>query len=67
MNIVHIHVALKSQKEHSCPRCSKVARLITDIDEREPRRDEKGNLQYYCISCHTTFSVDRHGHTIIIR
>lgn len=67
MNIVYIHLALKSQKEHSCPNCRETARLIADIDEREPRRDKKGDLQYYCLSCHTQFSVDRHGHTTIIR
>jgi DNA-directed RNA polymerase subunit RPC12/RpoP len=67
MNIVNIHLALNNQKEHSCPNCSKVARLIADIDERKPRRDKKGDLQYYCLSCHTQFSVDRHGRTSIIR
>jgi DNA-directed RNA polymerase subunit RPC12/RpoP len=66
MNIVNIYLSPKRQKEHNCPRCSKVARLIADIEEHEPRRDKRGNLQYYCLSCHTKFSVDRHGRTTII-
>lgn len=66
MNIVNIHLALKIQKEHSCPKCSKVARLIADIEEQKPRRDKEGNLQYYCLSCHTKFLVNRHGRTTII-
>jgi hypothetical protein len=67
MNTVNLYLSLKSQKEHSCPKCSKVARLVADIDEQEPRRNKKGDLQYYCLLCHTQFSVARHGHTTIIR
>jgi hypothetical protein len=65
MNIGHIHVALKSQKEHNCPRCKEVARLIANIEEQEPCRDKKGNLQYYCLSCHTRFSIKDAGRAII--
>jgi uncharacterized Zn-finger protein len=67
MNVVNIHLALKSQREHICPHCKKVAKLITDLDEQEPYRNKEGNLQYYCPSCNTRFSVDQHDHTAIIQ
>jgi hypothetical protein len=67
MNIVNMHLALKSQREHICPHCRKTAKLIADIEEQEPRRNKEGNLQYYCPSCDTKFSVDRRGNIEIIR
>lgn len=66
MNIINMHLALKIPKEYICPNCGKKARLIANIEEQKPRRNKKGDLQYYCLSCHTKFSVDSDGNTTII-
>lgn len=66
MNIVNLHLALKIQKEYPCPCCGEKARLIANIEEKKPHRNKKGDLQYYCLSCHTKFSVDSNGNTTII-
>lgn len=66
MNIVNIHLALEIRKERTCPYCRGKARLIANIEEQKPRRNKKGDLQYYCLSCHTKFSVDDNGNTTII-
>jgi hypothetical protein len=52
-------------KFHSCPNGHEDAIVITDIDENKAKRDEDGNLQYYCRVCGVTFSVDADGHIIL--
>ena len=52
-------------RNHSCPRCSGKAMLLTDVEtEMEPELDAKGNRQYYCLRCHFTFAVDEHGEVV---
>ena len=43
----------------SCPNESTQAILIVDVEtEEEPLRDARGNLQYYCPTCHVVTIVD---------
>jgi len=52
-------------RNHSCPRCSGEAMLLTDVEtEMEPELDAKGNRQYYCLRCQFTFAVDEHGEVV---
>ena len=52
-------------RNHSCPRCSGKAMLLTDVEtEMEPELDAKGNRQYYCLRCQFTFAVDEHGEVV---
>jgi hypothetical protein len=54
----------RSMKYHSCPRCSNQARLLMDINEKEPQRDKKQNLLYYCTKCNHPFAVDANGQIV---
>lgn len=54
-------------KYHVCPRCGKPAVVLVALgSDTRFCRDAAGNLQYQCISCLTTFSVDRIGRAIRI-
>ncbi len=47
---------LESIKYQTCPYDDEDGILLTDIDETDPATDENGELQYYCLSGHHTFS-----------
>jgi len=54
-------------RNHSCPRCSGKAVLLTDVEtEMEPVLDGAGNRQYYCVGCQRTFAVDERGEVVTI-
>ncbi len=46
-------------KYHRCPFCYQSARLHVDIEtDLIPQLDDEGHLQYYCLHCQETFSVE---------
>lgn len=49
---------LEQIKYHSCTEDDGEGVLLVDVDETEPETDEYGNMQYYCMNGHHTFSVD---------
>jgi transposase-like protein len=55
-------------KHHTCPRCRKQAIVLVEVeDSAKFYRDDLGNIQYLCIHCGTTFSVDSNGNVITIK
>ena len=55
-------------KYHTCPRCKKQATVLVDIkDNTVFHRDEMGNIQYHCVHCSTTFSIDNKGSVVTIQ
>ncbi len=55
-------------KYHICPRCRKQATILVDIkDNAIFHRDDMGNIQYHCVHCCTTFSIDKNGSVVTIQ
>lgn len=49
-------------KHHTCPDDEEEATLLVDVEtETIPKRDEYGNLLYYCIEGQHVFPVDEDG------
>ena len=51
MDVEHI-------KYQTCPYDNEEGVLIVDLEEDTPATDEDGDLQYYCLGGHHTFSLD---------
>ena len=50
---------VESIKYHTCPIDDEDGVLLVDAEtEMEPSTDSDGNLQYYCMAGHHTFSAD---------
>lgn len=55
-------------KCYICPRCRKQATVLVDIkDNTVFHRDDMGNIQYYCVHCRTTFSIDENSSVVRIQ
>jgi hypothetical protein len=49
-------------KHHTCPDDEEEATLLVDVEtETIPKRDEDGNLLYYCVEGQHVFPVDEDG------
>ena len=49
-------------KHHTCPEDEEEATLLVDVEtETIPKRDEDGNLLYYCVEGKHVFPVDEDG------
>ena len=49
---------LEQIKYHTCPVDQEEGILLANIDETLAATDSDGELQYYCMAGHHTFSVD---------
>lgn len=56
---------LTEKKWHVCPSGHEDGALIVNIEENKPKRDEVGHLQYRCLTCNITFSVDENGRILL--
>jgi hypothetical protein len=56
---------LSEKKWHVCPDGHEDGVQLGNTKENKPNRDEHGHLQYRCLTCNITFSVDDDGRILL--